>query len=405
MLYIWPALPIYIYAHHTETSPLPGVTNIISALQQHNRVCTVSIDGVPNSLLNELAAMDVPFPALTELALQSNDENAPILPDSFLSGTAPRLQSLLLWGILFPALPRLLLSTHDLVNLDLWDIPRSGYISPEAMVTGLSTLTRLEILVLQFRSPQSQADRASRHPPPLTRVILPALTEFSFKGDSEYLEDILSRVDTPVLDDINITFFNQLVFDTPLLRHFISRTKTFTAPHRVEMTLSTSEVVVDLFRRNGTASGQVLRLYISCKALDWQLSSLAQVCSSSFPPYPTLEHLVIDEIQLFPPQRHDNMEDGQWLELLRPFASVKDLDLSGGLVPFVAPALQEISGERVTEVLPTLQNLFLAGPQPSGPVKEAIGKFIVARQLSECPVTVHHWDDKERKYKRWEVGD
>jgi hypothetical protein len=111
MLDIWPALPIYIHAHHTETSPLPGVANIISALQQHNRVCTVSIDGVPNSLLKEFAAMDVPFPALTELALQSNDENAPVLPDSFLSGSAPRLQSLLLWGILFPALPRLLLST------------------------------------------------------------------------------------------------------------------------------------------------------------------------------------------------------------------------------------------------------------------------------------------------------
>jgi hypothetical protein len=105
------------------------------------------------------------------------------------------------------------------------------------------------------------------------------------------------------------------------------------------MTLSTSEVVAPLFRQSGMASRQVLRLYISCKALDWQLSSLAQVCSSSLPPYPTLEHLVIDEIQRFPPQRHDNMEDGQCLELLHPLASVKDLDLSGGLVPFVAPAL------------------------------------------------------------------
>ena len=74
----------------------------------------------------------------------------------------------------------------------------------------------------------------------------------------------------------------------------------------------------------------------------------------------------------------DDMEDTQWLELLRPFTSVKDLDLFEASVPFIASALQELSGERVTEVLPALENLFLEGPQPSGPVKEAIRKFIAA---------------------------
>jgi hypothetical protein len=91
-----------------------------------------------------------------------------------------------------------------------------------------------------------------------------------------------------------------------------------------------------------------------------------------------------------PLERQDDMEDTQWLDLLHPFTSVKDLALSAGSVPFVAPALQELSGERVREVLPALENLFLKGPQPSGPVKEAIGKFIAARQLAGCPVTVHH---------------
>jgi hypothetical protein len=84
------------------------------------------------------------------------------------------------------------------------------------------------------------------------------------------------------------------------------------------------------------------------------------------------------------------MEDTQWLDLLHLFTSVKNLDLYATSVPFIAPALQELSGERVTEVLPTLKTLFLQGPQPSGPVKEAIGKFIAARQLAGCPVTVRH---------------
>ena len=100
------------------------------------------------------------------------------------------------------------------------------------------------------------------------------------------------------------------------------------------------------------------------------------------------------------------MEDTQWLELLRPFTSVKDLHLSEPSVPFIAPALQELSGERVTEVLPALENLFLEEPQPSEPVKEAIEKFIAARQLSGFPVTVHYQDrTSDDKFGDWDSDD
>ena len=56
------------------------------------------------------------------------------------------LQDLYLTRIEFPGLPKLLLSVTHLVRLTLWDIPHSGYFSPEAMVTCLSVLTRLEKL-------------------------------------------------------------------------------------------------------------------------------------------------------------------------------------------------------------------------------------------------------------------
>jgi hypothetical protein len=205
MLDIWPALPIVIYT--ASPSSASGVTNVISALQQHNRVCMIDISRDPNSLLKEFAAMQEPFPALTELSLRSFAKNAPVFPDSFLGGSAPRLRDLRLVGIPFPGLPKLVLSTHDLVNLRLYNIPRSGYFSPEAMVTALSTLTSLRTLDLLFRFPRSQADRASRRPPPLTRVALPALTSLTFKGDSEYLEDIMSRLEAPLLSYTEITFF------------------------------------------------------------------------------------------------------------------------------------------------------------------------------------------------------
>jgi hypothetical protein len=202
LLDIWPPLPIYIYAYPPAgKSQLWGVSNIMAALKQQNRVWGICIRGIPTSLLKQLVE---PFPALTILILMSNDYKAPMLPDSFLGGSAPRLREIVLRGIPFLGLGKLLLSTTDLVTLYLWDIPHSGYISPEAMVVSLSTLTRLEKLDLRFRSPRSRADRENRHPSSLKRVVLPALTCLQYQGDSEYLEDIMSGIDAPLLKDMDI---------------------------------------------------------------------------------------------------------------------------------------------------------------------------------------------------------
>jgi len=389
MLDIWPALPIYIYVLAIGRRPR-GMANIIVALKQHDLVCKIHIDGIPNSLLKKFATMKKPFPALTSLRLWSKEENALLLPDSFLGASAPRLRSLDLSGIPFPALPKLLLSTHDLAILHLWEIPHSGYISPGTMVACLSGLSRLESLYLVFRFPRLRVHRASRIRPPLTRVVLPALTSFDFKGNSEYLEDMVSRIDSPRLSYTHITFLNQLVFDTPLLRNFISRTETFKVPHRADVLFSNNRVEVSLFRRKETADHRMLEFRISCKPSDWQLSSIAHVCSSSLPRLSTLEHLGIYENRFSKPQWRDDMENTQWLELLYPFFAVKDLVLSEKLVQLIAPALQDLTEERVTEVLPALQNLVLQGPEASGPVEDAIGRFIAARQLSGHLVTVHH---------------
>jgi hypothetical protein len=89
------------------------------------------------------------------------------------------------------------------------------------------------------------------------------------------------------------------------------------------------------------------------------------------------------------------MENVQWLEFLRLFPSVKDLALSVKLFRLVAPALDELDGESVTEVLPALQNILIQAPQPSEPDNQAIGKFIATRQLLGSPVTVQHHDGSD----------
>jgi hypothetical protein len=71
--------------------------------------------------------MHVPFPELTELRLFPDAEALPVVPDSFLDRSAPRLRIFQLDAIPIPGLSRLLLSATHLVELLLTNIPHSGY--------------------------------------------------------------------------------------------------------------------------------------------------------------------------------------------------------------------------------------------------------------------------------------
>src|SRR5712675_2884745 len=141
------------------------------------------------------AAMQKPFSELTNLGVSGYYDVVPIVPDSFLGGSAPRLRTLFLERVPFPSIPKLLLSANGLAELVLEDIPDSGYFSPDAMATALAVMARLELLYLRFRSPRSRPNPASRLPPPPTRFVLPALTQLTFQGVYEYLEDLLTRID------------------------------------------------------------------------------------------------------------------------------------------------------------------------------------------------------------------
>jgi hypothetical protein len=391
MLDVWPLLPIIAWSVGHETW---GVDNVIAALERNDRLRELELFDIPSSHMEKVwTVMQRPFPALRWLALrlqlQQQRETVPVVPDSFLGGSAPHLQVLFLDFVPFPGLPKLLLSATELVCLSLWRIPHSGYISPEAIVTCLSVLTRLEKLRIRFESPQSRPDHRSRHPPPRTRTVLPILTWLEFRGVSEYLEDLVARIDAPLLKDLMITFFHQLTFDTPHLTQFISRTPKFKTCDEARVVFSDWCI---LFKLSQTFNVS-LELGISCRPFDWQLSSLAQVCSSSFPQalIPKAKHLYIPTGSS---QLHwrDDIENCQWLELFHPFTGVKDLYISSEFAPRIAPALQEFVGERATEVLPALETLFLE-TLPSGPVQDTIGQFVAARQLSDHPIAVSRWDD------------
>ena len=382
---VWPALPIGIQAHPVQKDG----EDIIAALEHHDRVSWIELWGLTSSQLGRFtAAMQKPFPALTYLSLELYDDIAPVVTNAFLGGSSPRLRTVVLNGIPFPSLPKLLLTANDLVNLRIWNIPVTGYISPEVLATCLSALTRLRFLSIRFQSPRSFPDRTSQRPPPLTRFILPALTRLHFQGVSEYLEGLVARIEAPLLDDIIITFFNQLVFETPQLPQFIRRTEKLTLLTRAEVTFYPHSVGITLYASVGPAR---LGLQVSCNDSEWQISSMEQICIYFSPLLSHVERLEFHEGSFLRPEWQDDIDSMQWLELFDPFTSVQSLHVSEELEPVVAPALQELTGRRAAEVLPALRTILLEGLQQHESVQEVLKPFIAARQLSDNPVAVQRW--------------
>ena len=382
---VWPALPLYIWCYYSREE---SADNVLAVLERSNRVYRISLFYFSSSDFETFwAAMDVPFPELTYLWLGSNDKMERVLPDSFLGGSAPRLQYLYFHGIPFPGLPNLLLSTTHLITLWLEDIPHSGYPSPEAMVAALSTLNNLKQLWLEFQSPLS---RPERRPPPPTRFVHPALTEFQFKGASEYLEDFVARFGAPRLGKLEITFFNQIIFDMPQFIQFISRTPVLKAPGEARVIFEGGVSGVKLSSQ--TSDFEHFEVKILCKDLDWQVSSLEQVFTSCLPRLSTLEGLSIDSPVGWQSDWQDNVENTLWLELFHPFSSVKNLYLCKEFARCIVPALQELVEGRRTEVLPALENIFLEGLESSGPVEKGIGQFVAMREVTGHPIAVTRWD-------------
>ncbi len=375
---VWPALPLLIQGMISSTS---SVDDIIVALGHSGRVWSIELYGFSAWQLEKvLPTMQQPFPEITNLLLHCEDETAPVILDSFMGRYVPRLRYLELEHVPFPELPKLLLSATHLIELHLSDIPHSGYISPEAMVTGLSVLTSLETISLRFQSPRSRPDRETQRPHPTTRSVLPNLTYFRFKGVSEYMEDLAARIDTPLLNGLDITFFNQIDFDTPLLAQFISRTPTFKTPNEASVFFHDSAVSVILPSQTAVYEGP--KIEISCRESDWQLSSMAQICASSLPLLSTVEKLYIQTVP-WPGPWKNGIEDTQWLELLRSFTAVKILHVDGELTS-ITSTLQDLGG-RMTEVLPILQNINISrmtsnttvtrGASFTGPIHSSKPKF------------------------------
>ncbi|KAN0136034.1 hypothetical protein V8E53_006195 [Lactarius tabidus] len=406
---IWPHVPIHIEylrrktiegidEDNSETIESIDEDNIIVALEHPDRVCSVGLDLLTGSQLRKVTTvMLVPFPALRYLFLSmddiddmSNYDPLADLPCELFERSVPRLQKIGLIGIPFPALPSLLLSTSDLVWLELLDIPETGYFPPQAMVAALAASTGLEDLHIGFRSPVSRPDEI--YLPSVTRTVLPALTRFEFRGAREYLEHFVAQIHAPRLYSMVIEYFNQVVdFEIPQFWQFIDHSEAL--DRHTSCTVAFGLRCVSFLAGSATDITDYeyfddhpwnIDFYILCEGIDWQVSHISHAFNQISTMLSNVVHFAIKSDKGSPDSESEpeGLDDIEWLHLLRPFSAAKTLFVSRKYAGHVSRSLESITAVMATEVLPALDMLYLEDQPVS-----SVHKFIAARSESGRPVT------------------
>ncbi|KAF8468671.1 hypothetical protein DFH94DRAFT_856853 [Russula ochroleuca] len=381
---------------------------ILLALQCRDRVRRIRLRKSVPILQKLVNALDGEFPILEYLYAMPQQYQRPLLdqnmslnlPETF---RAPHLRHLLLMRFAIPIGSPLLTTMGNLVTLSHNLIPHSAYFHPYALLQRLSLMPQLETLGIFFNShfPSRDIERQLLRTRITTSVTLPNLQWLGFQGASAYLEALLSQVTIPLLETLQVYFFNQLTYSIPHLQQFISTAGNL----RLEIaTLSFLEDYVKMKAYpDKEAKMFALCVHLGGRHLDWQVASAARVFHTLGTIFSAVDHLTLESDRHVMSSEWNNEADRtQWRELLGSFVNVNTLSVGGELVGQLSHALQPGEGESPTELLPELHELHEPDrPEPPdepgelsdsamGAPSDVFSSFIDARQKAGHPVSLIH---------------
>ena len=365
---------------------------ITLALRYHDRVCRIRLMKSVPVIQKLITALDGEFPILEYLSIihqryrrPSIEHNVRLnLPETF---RAPHLRHLVLMSFTIPIGSPLLATMGNLVTLSLNSIPPSAYFHRNALLQRLSLMPQLEVLGILFNShfPSRDIERQLFRTPIISRVTLPNLRWFGFQGASAYLETLLPWVTMPLIERLQVSFFNQLTYSIPHLQQFMGTAENLHLNTAI-LTFLLDHLTVVVYPYKG-AKMFTLVMAISGRHLDWQVVSTAQVLRTLRAALSAVEHLTIEyKRHLISSEWENEADRAQWREMLGTFDNVKTLVVDEELVEQISRSLQPGDGESPTNLLPELQEL----SYPERGPKNAFTRFVDARQRADRPVTVIH---------------
>ena len=231
----WPVdLPIIMW-YRSQLSA-KDEENIFNILKTPARICEIDVDKTYYLSEEYAPLLEQSFPALEYLRLGSQGTTANggalVFTDSFLRNSPSRLFDIGLQDTFFPSLPRLLSTSPNLVTLQLENIPAGGISTAQELAVGLSSATQLKSLKIGIRGgPFPHPSRENDLEP---RSVLPTLLEFEYEGETPFLNDFASRIDTPIIEQINVKLFGDHYeeYDTDGLCGLLARVEELGPSHR-----------------------------------------------------------------------------------------------------------------------------------------------------------------------------
>jgi hypothetical protein len=372
-----PPLPLTIYYHTHREITAEDESGILLALSHRDRVRRIYFSKLPN-VGKFVTVMDDQFPILERLYIDSQTEV--VLPVTF---QFPNLHHLRLWTASLPLRSPLLTTAAGLVLLELRFIPPSAYFPPSYLRTRLSLMLQLETFLITFQSPIPSRDveRQPHQTPEMTT--LPNLRCFGFGGTATYLERLVAHISAPSLNKLHVGLFNQLSFTFPRLLQFMQTSENL---RFTTVQVSFSALAVSLYAVPWSWDTP-LRLEISCRHLDWQVASAAELFGTLSPVLSVVEQVTFGyEEQDQSLESHNNVDQRQWRELLRPFTNAKTIHVQDELVHNILHPLLSDDGEPPLELLPNLEEVGYDSVGLDG--RDALNAFVNARRVAGHPVSL-----------------
>ncbi|KAI9510340.1 hypothetical protein F5148DRAFT_1337111 [Russula earlei] len=357
---------------------------ILLALQYRDRVRRIRLLMPIANLQNLATAIDDEFPMLEFLYVEAqteDDDTSVKLPKTL---RAPRLCHLISINFDFLLGSPLLTTPAGLVTLSLQKIHRSASFRPIDLVQRLSLMPQLETLGIHFHPPPDNRDIEGEllDTRITTHAALPNLRWFGFGGASAYLEALLPRLTTPLLEKLQLRFTNQSTFSIPRLLQFMSKAKNLRLSSTRFIFYSWG-VAVMVYPYDG-AKMYTLEMKVVCRHLDAQVSSVAQIFDELSPAFSAVEYFILENAKVRPlsERRLNEVDRTQWRKLLRSFGNVKTLLVDSEFVEDLSRCLRSEDGEPTMELLPELKELSYFGKVG------AFAGFIVARHVTGRPVNL-----------------